>query len=111
MPPQKILAGRTAFVAAAIGAAGAILSLVLASMMLQRHGDPSFLLIWLAAAAAIAAYARLNRRWNAAFERIYAQTARTPLFSTARGKWNGEATDVAFKELPAEYPAMNELPA
>lgn len=76
-------------------------------MMLQLHGNPAFLVIWFAAAMAITAYIRFNHRWLAAFERISRQTARSATYY-ARGNWDGEATDVVFKDMP-DTPATSAL--
>lgn len=90
---------------ALIGAAGFMLSLLVALLMLQ--GNPGILLVWLAATAAMAAYLRLHRQWRAMFERIYAtRPARTEL--AARKDWRGDVEEVAFRDFPRQSSACGK---
>lgn len=79
-------------------------------MMLQLHGNPAFLFIWLAVATAITGYIRFNHRWLASFERISRQTARSTKHG-ARSSWDGEATDVVFRDIPDTPAALDRLAA
>lgn len=83
-------------ITALIGAAGFMLSLVMAVVLAQ--GNLGMLAIWLAATLAMLAFMRIHRRWRAMFERIYAlQPAQTVL--AARKDWRGNVEDVVFREI------------
>lgn len=107
---QKTAPARVPSFATLIGIASAVLSLGLALAMLHHDGNPAFLLIWLACAGAVTAYTRFNHRWLASFERMATQGA-TATFRSVRGKWDGTAIDVVFRELPDEGVTFDRIAA
>jgi hypothetical protein len=95
VPKRRIIS----FFAALIGTLGFLFSLVLALHMVWVQGNPAFVVIWLVAAGVVAACLRLNRKWLATFERIWAMKVSETVFPMRR-KWGAEVEDVIYRDLP-----------
>ncbi|HVK93100.1 MAG TPA: hypothetical protein VM571_00055 [Noviherbaspirillum sp.] len=91
--------------AAFVGAAGFTFSLLLSGLMLLLQGNPGFLIIWLLAAMAMAAFTRWHYRWQQACKRLSDAYPPAPVRAVG-STWRGEVVDVVFREMPNKCSAL-----